>query len=952
MNVPLSSANTYNFKSGFDMDMSGSVLLGFGRVAHLAFRNANLTFLHNLLPPVRKGIQFGLVHSLSVDVRINAALTFFGRSGTTSITMSRSKKRGRLEDEPAPRIEKTNKKQKANNGKGSSFSAVKLPKTLCRPATNHKEVLCFAELKAAKNKKQKNKKRRERRNSGRPTPHQELSNHVVLAKGAPDGTSRVIEVVLAASKPESGETHLSTDSRHSKPSQTVAKHCVHESTVSKSGPPEQTPDSALQQSNGDQHNLSTCGKPSRLNRISSPRHKQPSKYDKLEGYRSSVDTKIECAPASIVARPQHESLEPSISPSARLARDRDGLRQAKQLSRAGALRKCGSAEQFQIQTVEEKLFFVDEDGDPALQACESLHPFTALPTDEEILGSSFYSNFNGTRQLVSGFELCSEQEALVRLVMDGHNVFFTGSAGSGKSHVLRAFYQELIHEGKRVSKIGPTGISALNIGGQTTYRFAGWRPSSKKKHIRRLEREARIGERWERLNEVDVLVIDETSMVDSHHFSRLDRVCRAARQPQPPINEDGSRDYDVEVEWSMSDEYGSDKDRSPHDHMLPFGGIQVIVTGDFCQLPPVMPFRTCFPCGKTTRAKHCDNGPWMCDFCKLTFYPDDCWAFQSPAWRACRFKNVRLVEVHRQKDPMFVEILEAFRDCADLTCKQFQTIYETTRHEVQDAIHLFPTNRGADRMNSTMLSRIQEPTKTYASVDDFTWNEIDRSHRKYGERGSGLRINYLVDHRFSDQLDIKIGMPVMLLVGGSSDSDLVNGSQGTVVGFEIYDHAQPSKAPATVPSPISAEHDEYPEYRSAMIGKWFARTNVLPVVEFSNGQRLLIYPSCEIEEFGDDEPYSLLSRTQLPIRPGWALTIHKSQGLTLERVVLHVDGVRTREMLYVGISRATSLEGLQIVTKNDLAILKPGGRLGPWNSVVKAFSEHCFGKPKSFLSDK
>lgn len=546
------------------------------------------------------------------------------------------------------------------------------------------------------------------------------------------------------------------------------------------------------------------------------------------------------------------------------------------------------------------------------------------------------------RELISGLELCDEQETLVRLVLDGHNVFFTGSAGSGKSHVLRALCLELEHEGLRVCKVGPTGISALNIGGQTIYRLVGWRPSSMKLPILKLERNARTGESWIRLNEIDVLIIDETSMVDSHLLSRLDRVCRAARQPQPPIKEDGSRDYNAKVRFSPEDRYGSNNARSPHDPNLPFGGIQVIVTGDFCQLPPVQPFKTCFPCGKTTLAEHCDDGPWTCPLCDLTFNHDDCWAFKSPTWERCQFKNVRLRKVHRQKDPRFVDILEAFRSPAGLESSHVQILHETTTRVIKDAIHLFPTNKEADRMNTTMLRRISEPTRSYASLDDFQWNEHDSEHQKYRIRGTGDRLNHLKDHRFSAPLEIKIGMPVMLLVGGSLDSRLVNGSQGVVVGFDTYNQTKPSKSLPTVPSPISLEHDEHAKYRSALIDRWFQQTAILPVVEFSDGRRMLIHPSCEVEELGDGMPYSLLSRTQLPIRPAWALTIHKSQGLTFDRVVVHIDRVRTLEMAYVAISRATSLEGLQLVTENDLAVLKPGGRLSPMNIAAREFLEQRF----------
>lgn len=224
-----------------------------------------------------------------------------------------------------------------------------------------------------------------------------------------------------------------------------------------------------------------------------------------------------------------------------------------------------------------ELFFVDILGDAKLSSREAVHLPRPLARDQSILGNPYRDQLPRARHLVSGLELSGEQEVLLRLIMDGHNVFYTGSAGCGKSHVLRAFHAELVHEGKRVGKIGPTGISAINIEGETIYSLAGWTPRIKKWPVEKLEHDARTGQRWKRLNEIDVLFIDEISMVDSPHFSRLDRIFRAARQPQPPIRDDGTRDYNAQVAWTDSDPYGGDNDRSPHDSRLPFGGCQIIV---------------------------------------------------------------------------------------------------------------------------------------------------------------------------------------------------------------------------------------------------------------------------------------------------------------------------------------------------------------------------------------
>jgi ATP-dependent DNA helicase PIF1 len=149
-------------------------------------------------------------------------------------------------------------------------------------------------------------------------------------------------------------------------------------------------------------------------------------------------------------------------------------------------------------------------------------------------------------------QLCKEQQDLVLTIMSRRNVFYTGSAGCGKSTVLKAFVKELKEMGKNVVIVAPTGKAALEINGSTYFTFAGWTPDHFKKPIEKLRALAHQKFVNKRMNAVDVLIIDEISMMENHAFERLNEVMKEARH---------------------SDEA--------------FGGVQLVVTGDFCQLPPV-----------------------------------------------------------------------------------------------------------------------------------------------------------------------------------------------------------------------------------------------------------------------------------------------------------------------------------------------------------------------------
>lgn len=289
--------------------------------------------------------------------------------------------------------------------------------------------------------------------------------------------------------------------------------------------------------------------------------------------------------------------------------------------------------------------------------------------------------------------LCPEQAALVNLIMQGHNVFYTGSAGCGKSTVLKAFVKKLTESGRTVRIVAPTGRAALNFGGMTTWTFAGWTPNSHKKNLERLKTEAVWNSKVsKRLWKTDVLVIDEISMIENLHFERLNEIMKAVHH-------------------------------KPHVEDAAFGGCQIVVTGDFCQLPPVKPFQHCMQCGKELMQK---IGPgakssYSCNY-HDKFAEEDKWAFRSKAWEECDFKSVHLRTIHRQNDEPFIRMLQKCRLSSRLSEQEIHLLMNHKNHTSQ-AIDLYPTRKEADDVNRAKFNKIAAEAHTYWAHDSFFWHK-------------------------------------------------------------------------------------------------------------------------------------------------------------------------------------------------------------------------------------
>ncbi|KAI5368372.1 putative pif1/Herpes helicase domain, DNA helicase Pif1 [Septoria linicola] len=528
--------------------------------------------------------------------------------------------------------------------------------------------------------------------------------------------------------------------------------------------------------------------------------------------------------------------------------------------------------------------------------------------------------------------LCQEQQEVVDAILAGRNVFYTGSAGCGKSTVLKAFVPRLREMGKTVRIVAPTGKAALDINGSTTWTYAGWTPTHMKRPLEDLVKAAHGKFVSKRFKSTDVLVIDEISMVENHLLARLNAIMKAARG----------------------------KDR-------PFGGVQLVVTGDFCQLPPVKPFAFCMNCGREQARKIGLRGETLYRCPKHgDCNDDDKWAFRSKVWEECNFVHVNLSSIHRQSDQVFISILQKLRIGKPLTNADRKLLLDHPC-DVKNAVKLFPTREEVRRINQTEFDQLKTAKRDYRCLDYFSWNQEHGNLLGKGRRSPiDDSLEALREHRLDNLVEFKAGMLVVLLVNLDITNGLVNGSQGRVIGFEPFAESKLPKATTREsesfssfsrggsssknsrrgrgsPEPSQAAvqgelRGEYAALRETQIRDFILQprnqNKMWPIVEFDNGLRRTIYADCQVNELGDEKPYTLLARTQIPLLAAWAMTIHKSQGMTLDRVIVDLGRSFEEGQEYVALSRARSLDGLQV--------LNLGNNIKGGNEQVKAFLKQKF----------
>ncbi|NXX39673.1 PIF1 helicase, partial [Tricholaema leucomelas] len=388
--------------------------------------------------------------------------------------------------------------------------------------------------------------------------------------------------------------------------------------------------------------------------------------------------------------------------------------------------------------------------------------------------------------------LSAEQEAVLGAVKSGKSIFFTGCAGTGKSFLLKKIVGSL--PPKSTYATASTGVAACHIGGTTLHAFAGI-GSGKAPLEQCIQLAERPGVRQHWLA-CQHLIIDEISMVDGKFFDKLEAVARAVRKRDEP-----------------------------------FGGIQLIICGDFLQLPPV--------CKANEETKFC---------------------FQARSWRKCIHINMELTEVRRQTDKTFVSLLSAVRlgRCTEeVTRLLMQTAANRSERDGILATRLCTHKDDVEITNERRLQQLSGELHSFEALD------------------SDPMLAKLIDAQcpVGGRVELKLGAQVMLAKNLDVSQGLVNGARGVVVGFENEQKG-------------------------------------LPKVRFLCGVTQVI----KMEKWVFKGASGIhLSRQQLPLKLAWAISIHKSQGMSLDCVEISLSRVFESGQAYVALSRARSLAGLRVL---------------------------------------
>jgi len=403
------------------------------------------------------------------------------------------------------------------------------------------------------------------------------------------------------------------------------------------------------------------------------------------------------------------------------------------------------------------------------------------------------------------------QEEALRIMKTGANIFLTGEPGAGKTYTINKYVAYLREHEINHAITASTGIAATHIGGMTIHSWSGIgiKETLNKYDLDRIASSEYV---CRRVRKTRVLIIDEISMLRAETLSMIDAVCREIKQNSEP-----------------------------------FGGMQVILVGDFFQLPPI-------------EKRNIEQK-------QESFLEEKQgrFAYESSVWKCLSPVVCYISEQHRQDDSLFLKLLLAIRHdtFGEDHESQIKSRYVENGKFPENITKLYSHNLDVDRVNDEKLLKIE--------MESFKFN--------MESTGSLPLVAALKKGCLSPEvLTLKKGAVVMCTKNNQKEH-FVNGTLGTVVDFESF-----------------SKH---------------------PIIKTKNGRNIVIAPmDWTVEENGKIKA----KITQIPLRLAWAMTVHKSQGMSMDAAVMDLSSVFEYGQGYVALSRVRRLDGLYLLGCNEHAL--------------------------------